>query len=632
LCLFFHFFQKNWLIFNNNTYLCTPVIKVTDYFTNTIIMSENLDPIQQEENILPTEPAAAPEVAEPIAETESAEDTIEKKIYASRSEILERMAEIAGIANESVKGELNYLKLLYYKMRQQETDAEMQAFIDGNGDPAQYESKPDELEPRLKDLLNIQKEARAAMVKARDEEFANNLAQKREVLAKMEVIASNAEEVGQKYNEFQELQKQFKEIGAVDQQEVAGLWKRYAQLTEQFYDALKINKELRDYDFRKNLEAKLQICEEAEKLTQASDVVDAFRKLQEMHEQWRIIGPVAPSVREEIWNRFKAASTEINKRHQVHFEQLKAQEHANEVGKTAICEKVEAIDLSQITSVKGWDDATKVILAFQEEWRKLGFASKRVNTQLFERFRQSCDNFFNQKAEFFKSVRGEQSDNLQKKIALCERAEELSTSTDWRKTTDQLIALQNEWKTIGPAPRKYSQQIWERFKSACDAFFKAKEEAVGGERATERANFERKQEIILALTNLKDDVENATAKGVRDLMNQWAEIGHVPFREKDKLQAKYKELIDFFYEKLDMKGQRRRLDNFKERVSSIKDSNSLQRKLERLMNDLKTYENNLGFLNAKSKNGNGLVALMQSKMDELKKEIAELKKRIEDGE
>ena len=595
-------------------------------------MSENLDPIQMEDNVLPTEPAAAPEVAESTAEPESAENTVEKKIYANRAEILERISEIAGIASESVKGEINYLKLLYYKLRQQETDAEMQAFIDGNGDPATYESKPDELEPRLKDLLNIQKEARTAMVKARDEEYANNLALKREVLDKMETIAGNAEEVGQKYNEFQELQKQFKEIGAVDQQEVAGLWKRYTQLTEQFYDALKINKELRDYDFRKNLEAKLQICEEAEKLIQAPDVVDAFRKLQEMHEQWRIIGPVAPSVREEIWNRFKAASTEINKRHQVHFEQLKAQEHANEVGKTAICEKVEAIDLSQITTVKGWDDATKVILAFQDEWRKLGFASKRVNTQLFERFRQTCDNFFNQKAEFFKSVRGEQSDNLQRKIALCERAEALSTSTDWRKTTDQLIALQNEWKTIGPAPRKYSQQIWERFKSACDAFFKAKEEAVGGERATERANFERKQEIILALNNLKDDVENATAKGVRDLMNQWAEIGHVPFKEKDKLQAKYKELIDFFYDKLDMKGQRRRFENIKERVSSIKDSNTLQRKLERLINDLKTYENNLGFLNAKSKSGNGLVALMQSKMDELKAEIEELKARIEAGE
>ena len=595
-------------------------------------MSEILDPIQMEDKVLSTEPAAAPEVAESTAEDESAENTVEKKIYANRAEILERISEIAGIASESVKGEINYLKLLYYKMRQQETDAEMQAFIDGNGDPATYESKPDELEPRLKDLLNIQKEARAAMVKARDEEYANNLALKREVLDKMEIIAGNAEEVGQKYNEFQELQKQFKEIGAVDQQEVAGLWKRYTQLTEQFYDALKINKELRDYDFRKNLEAKLQICEEAEKLVQAPDVVDAFRKLQEMHEQWRIIGPVAPSVREEIWNRFKAASTEINKRHQVHFEQLKALEHANEVGKTSICEKVEAIDLSQITTVKGWDDATKVILAFQDEWRKLGFASKRVNTQLFERFRQSCDNFFNQKAEFFKSVRGEQSDNLQRKIELCERAEALSTSTDWRKTTDQLISLQNEWKTIGPAPRKYSQQVWERFKSACDAFFKAKEEAVGGERATERANFERKQEIILALTNLKDDVENATVKGVRDLMNQWAEIGHVPFKEKDKLQAKYKELIDFFFDKLDMKGQRRRFENIKEHVASIKDSNTLQRKLERLINDLKTYENNLGFLNAKSKSGNGLVALMQSKMDELKAEIEELKKRIDAGE
>ncbi len=595
-------------------------------------MSEILDPIQSEETILPTEPAAAPEVAESPAEPESAENPVEKKIYANRTEILERMAEIAGVASESVKSEMNYLKLLYYKLRQQETDAEMQAFIDGNGDPLAYESKPDELESRLKDLLNIQKEARAAMVKARDEEYAANLAQKKEILDKMEVIASDAEGVGQKYNEFQDLQKQFKEVGGVDQQEVAGLWKRYTQLTEQFYDALKINKELRDYDFRKNLEAKQQICEEAEKLTEATDVVDAFRKLQEMHEQWRIIGPVAPAVREEIWARFKAASTEINKRHQEYFEQLKAQEHENEVGKTAICEKVEAIDLSQINTVRGWEDATKVILAFQEEWRKLGFASKRVNTQLFERFRQSCDNFFNQKAEYYKSIRGEQNENLQKKLALCEKAEALSTSTDWRKTTDQLVALQNEWKTIGPSPRKNSQQVWERFKSACDAFFRAKEAAVGGERAAERANFEKKQEIILALTNLKEDVENATVKAVRDLMNQWAEIGHVPFKEKDKIQAKYKELIDFFYEKLDMKGQRRRFDNIRERVSNIKDSNTLQRKLERLMADLKTYENNLGFLNAKSKSGNGLVALMQSKMDDLKKEIEELKKRIEAGE
>ncbi len=595
-------------------------------------MSEILDPIQPEETVLPTEPAAAPEVAESTVEVESAENTVEKKIYANRVEILERMAEIAGEATESVKSEMNYLKLLYYKLRQQETDAEMQAFISGNGDPATYESKPDELESRLKDLLNIQKEARAAMVKARDEEYASNLALKKDILAKMEVIASDAEGVGQKYGLFQDLQKQFKEIGPVDQQEVAGLWKRYTQLTEQFYDALKINKELRDYDFRKNLEAKQQICEEAEKLTEVEDIVSAFHLLQEMHEQWRLIGPVAPAVREEIWNRFKAASTEINKRHQLYFEELKAREQANDLSKTAICEKIEAIDLTQINSVEGWEDATKVILAFQEEWRNLGFASRRGKNLLFDRFRQSCDNFFNQKAEFFKSIRNEQSENLQKKIALCQKAEALSTSTEWRKTTDQLVALQNEWKTIGPAPRKNSQHVWERFKSACDAFFKAKEEAIGGERAAERANLEKKREIIQQLTNLKDDVENATVKAVRDLMNQWSEIGFVPFKDKDKIQAKYKELIDFFYDKLDMKGQRRRLENIKERVSSIKDSNTLQRKLERLMADLKTYENNLGFLNAKSKSGNGLVALMQSKMDDLKKEIEELKKRIEAGE
>jgi len=592
-------------------------------------MSEILDPIQSEEPVLPMEPAAVAETAD--SEASAAETTVEKKIYANRTEILERMAEIAGVATEAAKGEIGYLKLLYYKLRQQETDAEMQAFLDGDGDPAQYESKPDELEPRLKDLLNIQKEARAAMVKARDEEYAANLAQKKEILAQMEAIASDAEGVGKKYQEFQDLQKQFKEVGAVDQQEVAGLWKSYTQLNEQFYDALKINKELRDYDFRKNLEAKESICADAEKLTEASDVVDAFRKLQEMHEQWRLIGPVSPDVRESIWNRFKAASTIINKRHQEHFEAIKAQEQENEASKVAICDKIDAIDLSQINTVKGWDDATKVILAFQEEWRKLGFASKKVNTQLFDRFRQACDRFFNEKAEYFKSIRGEQNDNLQQKLALCEKAEALSSSTEWRKTTDILVALQNEWKTIGPAPRKSSQMVWERFKAACDAFFKAKEEAVGGERAAERANFEKKQEILLALANLKEDIENATVKGVRELMDQWKEVGHVPFREKDKLQAKYKELTDFFYEKLDMKGQRRRLEGIRDRVSKMADhgASSLQRTLERKLQELKTYENNLGFLNAKSKSGNGMLALMQSKMNDLKAEIAELKKKID---
>lgn len=552
----------------------------------------------------------------------------EKKIYANREEILDRLAEIVGEATEAAKGEITYLKMLYYKLRQQETDAEMQAFLDGDGDPSTYESKPDELETRLKELLNVQKEARAAMVKAREEEYAANLAKKNEILAQMEAIAQDTETVGQKYNEFQDLQKQFKEVGSVDQQEVAELWKRYTQLNEQFYDALKINKELRDYDFRKNQEAKEALCEAAEKLQELEDPIAAFRQLQDMHDQWRIIGPVAPAVREEIWARFKAASTVINKRHADHFEAIKAQELANEEQKKSICDKLDAIDFSQVTSTKAWEDATKVVLAFQEEWRKIGAAGKKANNLLFERFRQQCDSFFSQKAEYYKSIRSEQNDNLKKKIELCEKAEALKDSTEWRKTTDMLVKLQSDWKAIGPVPHKQSQQVWDRFKGACDAFFKAKEEAVGGERAVERANFEKKQEVLMALNNLKEDIENATVQAVRDLQQKWAEIGHVPFKEKDKLQAQYKEVTDFFYEKLDMRGQRRRLENIKERVSKITDGNTLQRKLERLQADLKTYENNLGFLTSKSKSGNGMVALMQSKMNDLKAEIEELKKKI----
>ena len=555
----------------------------------------------------------------------------EKKIYANREEILDRLAEIVGEATEAAKGEITYLKMLYYKLRQQETDAEMQAFLDGDGDPLTYESKPDELETRLKELLNVQKEARAAMVKAREEEYAANLAKKNEILAQMEAIAQDTETVGQKYNEFQDLQKQFKEVGSVDQQEVADLWKRYTQLNEQFYDALKINKELRDYDFRKNQEAKEALCEAAEKLQELEDPIAAFRQLQDMHDQWRIIGPVAPAVREEIWARFKAASTVINKRHADHFEAIKAQELANEEQKKSICDKLDAIDFSQVTSTKAWEDATKVVLAFQEEWRKIGAAGKKANNLLFERFRQQCDSFFSQKAEYYKSIRSEQNDNLKKKIELCEKAEALKDSTEWRKTTDMLVKLQSDWKAIGPVPHKQSQQVWDRFKGACDAFFKAKEEAVGGERAVERANFEKKQEVLMALNNLKEDIENATVQAVRDLQQKWAEIGHVPFKEKDKLQAQYKEVTDFFYEKLDMRGQRRRLENIKERVSKITDGNTLQRKLERLQADLKTYENNLGFLTSKSKSGNGMVALMQSKMNDLKAEIEELKKKIAEG-
>ena len=599
-------------------------------------MTENIDPIQKEEiQMEPTVATATESVAveTPEATDEAAPELFEKKFYANRQEIIDRLSVIANEATEQAKAEINYLKMLYYKIRQQEVDAELQKFINDNGDPAAYESKTDDLEPKLKELLAVQKEARAVMVEARNKEMAENLAKKNEILDKMDAIASDADGIGQQYNVFQDLQKQFKEVGAVDPQEVNVLWKRFSAIGEKFYDALKINKELRDYDFKKNLEKKEALCEEAEKLSEAGDVLSAFRRLQEMHEEWKGIGPVAKEIREEIWSRFKAASTIINKRHQEHFESLKAAEAANEQGKIALCEKLEAIQVAAISTVKDWEEQTQAVLKIQEEWRKLGFANKKVNNSLFERFRGLCDAFFQAKAEYYKAIKEEQNENLAKKIALCEKAEALKDSTDWRSTTDLLVKLQQDWKEIGPVNRKNSNAIWERFRSACNAFFDAKEKAVGDERSVEKANLEKKLEILEKLSQLKDNVADATPDQVRALMNEWKEVGHVPFKEKDKLFKAYQENVDFFFENLDMKSRPQSRGNRqkgeKSRNVPENDRSRLMRQYETLTRELKTYENNLGFLSFGNKNGkNPLLAQMEQKMESIKKQISEIVEKI----
>lgn len=599
-------------------------------------MTENIDPIQKEE--IQMEPTVAPAtesvaVETPEATDEAAPELFEKKFYANRQEIIDRLSVIANEATEQAKAEINYLKMLYYKIRQQEVDAELQKFINDNGDPAAYESKTDDLEPKLKELLAVQKEARAVMVEARNKEMAENLAKKNEILDKMDAIASDADGIGQQYNVFQDLQKQFKEVGAVDPQEVNVLWKRFSAIGEKFYDALKINKELRDYDFKKNLEKKEALCEEAEKLSEAGDVLSAFRRLQEMHEEWKGIGPVAKEIREEIWSRFKAASTIINKRHQEHFESLKAAEAANEQGKIALCEKLEAIQVAAISTVKDWEEQTQAVLKIQEEWRKLGFANKKVNNSLFERFRGLCDAFFQAKAEYYKAIKEEQNENLAKKIALCEKAEALKDSTDWRSTTDLLVKLQQDWKEIGPVNRKNSNAIWERFRSACNAFFDAKEKAVGDERSVEKANLEKKLEILEKLSQLKDNVADATPDQVRALMNEWKEVGHVPFKEKDKLFKAYQEKVDFFFENLDMKSRPQSRGNRqkgeKSRNVPENDRARLMRQYDTLTRELKTYENNLGFLSFGNKGGkNPLLAQMEQKMEGIKKQISEIVEKI----
>ena len=599
-------------------------------------MTENIDPIQKEE--IQMEPTVAPAtesvaVETPEATDEAAPELFEKKFYANRQEIIDRLSVIANEATEQAKAEINYLKMLYYKIRQQEVDAELQKFINDNGDPAAYESKTDDLEPKLKELLAVQKEARAVMVEARNKEMAENLAKKNEILDKMDAIASDADGIGQQYNVFQDLQKQFKEVGAVDPQEVNVLWKRFSAIGEKFYDALKINKELRDYDFKKNLEKKEALCEEAEKLSEAGDVLSAFRRLQEMHEEWKGIGPVAKEIREEIWSRFKAASTIINKRHQEHFESLKAAEAANEQGKIALCEKLEAIQVAAISTVKDWEEQTQAVLKIQEEWRKLGFANKKVNNSLFERFRGLCDAFFQAKAEYYKAIKEEQNENLAKKIALCEKAEALKDSTDWRSTTDLLVKLQQDWKEIGPVNRKNSNAIWERFRSACNAFFDAKEKAVGDERSVEKVNLEKKLEILEKLSQLKDNVADATPDQVRALMNEWKEVGHVPFKEKDKLFKAYQEQVDFFFENLDMKSRPQSRGNRqkgeKSRNVPENDRARLMRQYDTLTRELKTYENNLGFLSFGNKGGkNPLLAQMEQKMEGIKKQISEIVEKI----
>ena len=599
-------------------------------------MTENIDPIQKEEiQMEPTVATATESVAveTPEATDEAAPELFEKKFYANRQEIIDRLSVIANEATEQAKAEINYLKMLYYKIRQQEVDAELQKFINDNGDPAAYESKTDDLEPKLKELLAVQKEARAVMVEARNKEMAENLAKKNEILDKMDAIASDADGIGQQYNVFQDLQKQFKEVGAVDPQEVNVLWKRFSAIGEKFYDALKINKELRDYDFKKNLEKKEALCEEAEKLSEAGDVLSAFRRLQEMHEEWKGIGPVAKEIREEIWSRFKAASTIINKRHQEHFESLKAAEAANEQGKIALCEKLEAIQVAAISTVKDWEEQTQAVLKIQEEWRKLGFANKKVNNSLFERFRGLCDAFFQAKAEYYKAIKEEQNENLAKKIALCEKAEALKDSTDWRSTTDLLVKLQQDWKEIGPVNRKNSNAIWERFRSACNAFFDAKEKAVGDERSVEKVNLEKKLEILEKLSQLKDNVADATPDQVRALMNEWKEVGHVPFKEKDKLFKAYQEQVDFFFEKLDMKSRPQSRGNRqkgeKSRNVPENDRARLMRQYDTLTRELKTYENNLGFLSFGNKGGkNPLLAQMEQKMEGIKKQISEIVEKI----
>ena len=593
----------------------------------------------------PAEQTAA-EAVEPATPVEEVEETIVPEtgeeennipLMKTKEEVLARAQAIAQSDDAGEKQELDLLKQLYYRYHNADAMAARQAFIDAGGDANTYVPAPDPTEEPFKEAMQTIRQRRAEQQLAQEKERMDNLEKKQAVIEKIKVLATTPEEANKSYEDFKALQNEWREIGPVPAEYVTETWKNYQLYVEQFYDMLKLNSEMREYDFRKNLEAKTILCEQAEKLKDEADVVSAINQLQRLHQEWKEIGPVAKDLREELWNRFKEASTIVRKRHQEFFEARKAQEEENLQKKTELCEQIEAIETEGLKTFADWDAKTKEIIDLQAVWKTLGYAPQKLNAQVFDRFRAACDQFFTQKAAFFKSVKESLNENLQKKTVLVEKAEALKDSTEWKKTTDALVELQKEWKTIGAVPRKVSDQLWKRFVTACDQFFEAKSQAHAGQRAEQQDNLEKKQGIIAQLKTLAEESVEGAAQKIKELQQQWNEVGHVPMKEKDKIYEQYHEVVDSLYKKLNISQAQRRLNSFRTtlKVTAEKEGNSLLREREKLMrayeimkNEVQTYENNLGFLSVGSKKGNALVQDIQKKVDKLKDELNLLGQKI----
>ena len=557
--------------------------------------------------------------------------------YSSKQQVVERAKAIAESGDKGDRQELDLLKSLFYKFHNIELQEAHKEYIEAGGDPEQFVPQIDPLEPEFRAAMQTIREHRATIHEEQERIKAQNLKRKLEILERIQQMASTPEEANQTFEEFKALQAEWKELKAVPAEKATELWKNYQLYVEKFYDLLKLGHELRDYDFRKNLEVKTRLCEQAEALAEETDVIQAFNQLQSLHQEWKETGPVAKELREEIWTRFKNASTVINKRHQEHFEAIKATEEENLRQKTSLCEQLEAICTDTLKTFADWDTVTKQIIDLQAEWKKIGFAPQKMNTAIFERFRKGCDAFFGQKAQFFQNMKEELNSNLAKKKELVEKAEALTDSTDWKTTGDTLVKLQKQWKEIGAVPRKYSDVLWKRFVGACDHFFEAKQAATADMRNEEKANMQSKQSIIEQLQALAEQEEGNIIQKVKELQQQWNEIGHVPFREKDRLYKEYRAICDRIYDAFGASQAKKRLSNFrtniaqkmeKEGGSLAQEKQRMMRAYERMRDEIKTYENNLCFLTTSSKKGNTLVETMRKKMDKLRDELNLLAEKI----
>ncbi len=562
-----------------------------------------------------------------------------KKAYATKQEVLERVKEIAHSSENPNKEELDLLKTTFYKIHLAERDAQMKEYLAKGGDPEKYILLPDDTEEAFKAEMQLIKEKRAKIFLAQEEEKQNNLRKKEEIIEKIKAMTTSPEEANKSYQDFKALQQEWKEIKNIPADKANEVWKNYQLYVEQFYDMLKLNSEAREYDFKKNLEAKTKLCEAAEKLNEEEDVISAFHQLQDLHQQYREIGPVAKELREQIWERFKAASTVINKKHQQHFEDLRAKEEENLAKKTALCEKVEAANQGEYKTAKDWEKITQEIIEIQKEWRTIGFAPQKMNVKIFERFRIANDKFFNKKAEFFKGLKDTYSANLEKKQQLVNKAKELADSTDWKKTGDKFIALQKEWKKVGTVPHKQGELLWKEFLDTCNKFFEARNKQNAGSRSEEHANLDKKRNIIAQLKELvvAEISDNDFQKKLKDLAKQYSAIGHVPFKEKDKVYKEYHEAIDAAYKKLHATNAKRHFDNFKNNLKNVakeggnalgNERGKLLRRYDQLRIEITTYENNLGFFNTASKKGNSLVEEMNRKIEKLKADLEMVKQKI----
>ncbi|MCC8172176.1 MAG: DUF349 domain-containing protein [Parabacteroides sp.] len=587
----------------------------------------------------PATPEATGDETREAGEEPDNADAVPAESKLSKDEILEKLTELVAASAESARSEIEALKQAYYKLRRNETEELKKTFLADGGEEKDFQAPADATEDKLKELLAIYKEKRAALLAEEEKKKAANYATKLTLIDKLKALTESQDDFNKLYNEFKDLQQEWKDTGDVPAEHVNELWRNYQQYTERFYDIIKINNQFRDYDFKKNLELKNTLCEAVEKLDAEPDVVSAFHQLQKLHQQWREIGPVAKELREELWLRFKTASTAINKKHQEHFEKIKAKEQENLVAKTAICEEIEQIDFSKLNTFKDWEEKNKEVIGLQEKWKTIGFAPKKANVKIFERFRAACDVYFNKKSEFYKSISETRDKNLDLKRSLCELAEALIDSTDWKEATEQFIALQKEWKTVGSVARKHSDAIWKRFISACDYFFEQKNKNNASQKSVEHENLAAKKALIEKINALdnEEDPDEAFAQ-LKEYMSEWNTVGYVPFKEKDKIYKQYHEAVDAQYDRLKIDRSERKMQTFRSNLTDMSDKSKnkvynerdrLMRQYERMKNELNTYENNIGFLSVSSKGGSGLLKEMNRKIEKLKEDMELTVKKID---